>query len=122
MPRYHIEIDVECETMEQAEQVAAERLGPDEDYGFEYKWASEPLVTANPRGQRPNDGDGTPDYLQVFMAHESQIRVFKAWMESMGWELQQMPRFDMPAHHYTITHIMNPKNLDEILRKLRGGQ
>lgn len=29
-------VTVECDTAEQAEQVMAERIGPDEDYGFEY--------------------------------------------------------------------------------------
>jgi len=34
--RFHYGVTVVCETWEQAEQVMAERLGPDEDYGFDY--------------------------------------------------------------------------------------
>lgn len=30
-------VSVECETEEQAEEVMSERIGYDEDYGFEYK-------------------------------------------------------------------------------------
>ena len=34
--RYHAVVEVDCDTREQAEQVFAERLGYDEDYGFPY--------------------------------------------------------------------------------------
>lgn len=34
--RFHTTAHVECATKEQAGQVFAERLGPDEDYGFPY--------------------------------------------------------------------------------------
>lgn len=110
MPKFHIEIDVLCETVKQAEQIAAERLGHDEDYGFEYQWAGDALVTANPDGQRPNAGDGTPEGLQVYMIHDTQIQLFKQWVESHGWKLQEMPRFDIPAHHYTVTHGLMPND------------
>lgn len=36
MSAFTISVTVECETLEQAEQVAAERLSHDEDYGFDY--------------------------------------------------------------------------------------
>lgn len=36
--RYRITVDVFCSSLEEAEQVAGERLGPDEDYGFEYQF------------------------------------------------------------------------------------
>lgn len=41
MAAFTITVTVECETPEQAEQVAAERLNHDEDYGFDYElgWA-----------------------------------------------------------------------------------
>jgi hypothetical protein len=34
--RYHYTVSVETDTQEQANQVMAERLGYDEDYGFDY--------------------------------------------------------------------------------------
>lgn len=37
MPRYERTVVIECDTEEQAEIVLAERLGHDEDYGFEYQ-------------------------------------------------------------------------------------
>lgn len=37
MPKFLYQFTVECETVEQAERVVAERMGHDEDYGFEYK-------------------------------------------------------------------------------------
>ncbi|UOK18419.1 hypothetical protein SEA_BRUHMOMENT_103 [Arthrobacter phage BruhMoment] len=115
MPRFHIEIDVECKTIEQAEQVAAERLGPDEDYGFEYRWASEPLVTPNDHAPNPE----LDSCLQVFMVHDSVIKGFKAWLASHDLELQQIPRFDVPDHYYTRTHSIVPKNLSELLKGQR---
>ena len=110
MPRFHIEIDVECETLAEAEEYAERCLRPMP--GFKHVTLAEEgaLVTANPQGQRPNDGDGTPDYLQVFMVHAVQIELFKIWVEHHGWKLQEMPRFDMPAHHYTVTHGVNPSD------------
>ena len=36
MAKFMVPVYIECETPEQADQVAAERLGHDEDYGFEY--------------------------------------------------------------------------------------
>lgn len=36
MARYIYTVIVECDTAAQAEQVIAERLGTDEDYGFDY--------------------------------------------------------------------------------------
>lgn len=36
MPDFTLTVTIECDTIEQAQQVAAERLGHDEDYGFEY--------------------------------------------------------------------------------------
>jgi hypothetical protein len=37
MPKFHWDIEVECDTEAQAEQVIAERLSHDEDYGFDYR-------------------------------------------------------------------------------------
>jgi hypothetical protein len=36
MPTFTVTVTIDCETEEQAHQVAAERLSHDEDYGFEY--------------------------------------------------------------------------------------
>ena len=36
MTKFAFVVTVECETLDQAEQVVVERLGYDEDYGFEY--------------------------------------------------------------------------------------
>ena len=36
MTRYHFTVSVECDTQEQANQVMAERLQHEEDYGFDY--------------------------------------------------------------------------------------
>jgi hypothetical protein len=36
MPEYKFMVTVECDTKEEADQVMGERLGCDEDYGFEY--------------------------------------------------------------------------------------
>lgn len=36
MKDYFYIVTVTCETSEEADQVMAERIGPDEDYGFEY--------------------------------------------------------------------------------------
>ena len=41
MAQFKISVLVECETLEQAEQVAAERIGYDEDYGFEYRFGAD---------------------------------------------------------------------------------
>lgn len=39
-------VEVECQTPEQADEVMQERIGYDEDYGFEYQidWHTEPTV------------------------------------------------------------------------------
>jgi hypothetical protein len=37
MPKFTAVVIVECETEEQANQVLAERLAHDEDYGFDYE-------------------------------------------------------------------------------------
>lgn len=37
MSTFHFTVVVECDTMEQAEQVASERINYDEDYGFPYR-------------------------------------------------------------------------------------
>lgn len=41
MPKFKITVEVTCDTIEQASQVASERLGYDEDYGFEYRFGNE---------------------------------------------------------------------------------
>lgn len=38
MASFRITVEIECDTLEQAEQVGAERLGYDEDYGFDYQF------------------------------------------------------------------------------------
>lgn len=116
-PRFHIEIDVYCETLEQAEQVAAERLGHDEDYGFEYRFG-ETHVNPNPEGQLPN-GPNDPETLQVFFAHRAVIDAFRSWVAGHGWQLGRLPRFDEPAHHYIPTHIITPS--DAAMRAVRPG-
>jgi hypothetical protein len=35
--RYIATVIIECDTLDQATTVLAERLGPDEDYGFPYR-------------------------------------------------------------------------------------
>jgi hypothetical protein len=35
--RFAFVVNIDCETLEQAQQVMAERLGHDEDYGFKYR-------------------------------------------------------------------------------------
>ena len=37
MNEYHFVVTVTCETRKQAEEVLAERIGYDEDYGFRYE-------------------------------------------------------------------------------------
>ena len=37
MPKFSFNVEVECDTLEEAQQVAAERMGYDEDLGFEYR-------------------------------------------------------------------------------------
>lgn len=37
MARFTVQVEIDCDTLEEAEQVIAERIGPDEDYGFEYQ-------------------------------------------------------------------------------------
>ena len=44
---YRITVDVICASLEEAEQVAAERLGPDEDYGFEYQFTPHTVTPLN---------------------------------------------------------------------------
>ena len=35
--RFYFDVCVDTDTQEHAEQVMCERLGPDEDYGFDYQ-------------------------------------------------------------------------------------
>lgn len=37
MPRFTFKVEVDCNSLEDARCVMAERLDPDEDYGFPYK-------------------------------------------------------------------------------------
>lgn len=37
MPKFSFNVEVECDTLEEAEQVAAERMGYDEELGFDYR-------------------------------------------------------------------------------------
>lgn len=105
MPRFHIEIDVECDTLQEAEEWANRRLV--QSPGFRHVIVSEegPLVTDNPKGQRPNLEDR---YLQVFIVHDQMIAAFQEWVTAHGWVLQEQPRFDMPATHYVVTHHIVP--------------
>lgn len=48
MTRYLIAQLVEARSLEDAETVAAERLGHDEDYGFPYRWAGLTVSVAEP--------------------------------------------------------------------------
>lgn len=36
MPKFEFTVSVECDTAEQATTVMTERIGPDEEYGFNY--------------------------------------------------------------------------------------
>jgi hypothetical protein len=45
MARFRIAVTVECDTIEQAEEVANERLGYDEDYGFPYQFGFEEVTS-----------------------------------------------------------------------------
>ena len=51
MSVYTYTVQVVCDTQEQADQVMAERLGPDEDYGFTYQvmYRFDFLVHTTPR-------------------------------------------------------------------------
>ena len=42
--KYKFNVEVDCETIDEAHQVMAERLDPDEDYGFKYRvdWFQDP--------------------------------------------------------------------------------
>lgn len=113
--KFHIEIDVECDTQEEAEEWAERRLI--EIAGFRVTPDTDgPLVT-------PNDHTSTDpaldSCLQVFMVHDSVIQGFKAWLESRNLELHQIPRFGVPDHYYTRTHSIVPKNLDQLMKGMR---
>lgn len=49
MPKFQVMVTVDCETLEQAQQVAAERLSHDEDYGFEYRLDYGTVEEASPQ-------------------------------------------------------------------------
>jgi hypothetical protein len=109
MPRFHIETDVECETLEEAEEYAKRCLRQLPGFKHITLLDEEPLVTANPKGNLPA---GDPDYLQVMLVHPQMIAEFQLWVQAhSNWALRQMPRFDMPAHHYTVTHHIAPKEM-----------
>lgn len=36
MARFTVQVEIDCDTLAQAQQVIAERISPDEDYGFDY--------------------------------------------------------------------------------------
>lgn len=103
--KYRIEVDVMCQTLDQARQVAAERLGHDEDYGFEYRFGEEE-VTVN--SGKPDPEEDT--YLQVFMVHDLQIQMFRRWVTENGWQLRPVPRFGEPDQYYTKTHHVMPND------------
>lgn len=112
MPRFHIEIDVECETQQEAEAwadalttVADTSEVTPSDEGW--------LVTENPRGQLPG-GPIPPEFLQVMFAHGQVIDAFKQWLAGQGMVLRKIPRFDEPAHHYVPTHFITPN--DHVMR------
>lgn len=44
MAQFDLTVRINCDTIEEAEQVAAERLGYDEDYGFAYQFGEETVV------------------------------------------------------------------------------
>ena len=69
MTAFAFVVTVECETLSQAHQVMAERIGPDEDYGFDYRigwnapstadveeWDAE--AVANEAWSQPSPTDG----------------------------------------------------------------
>jgi len=50
------------------------------------------------------------------MAHADVIEGFKQWVDANGWELQLIPRFGESDDTYVPTHIIVPKNLDQLMR------
>lgn len=107
MARFHIETDVECNTLDEADEYAQRVLRPLPGFGHITLAEEGPLVTANPKGNLPA---GDPDYLQVMMVHAEMIALFQEWVAFHGWVLAQIPRFDEPAHHYTVTHNIMPND------------
>ena len=53
-------VTVTCETQEEADQVMVERIGPDEDYGFEYSIDWQYSHKDDPRDWIP-EGDDCPE-------------------------------------------------------------
>lgn len=56
------------------------------------------------------------EFLQVYMV-EPVIERFKQWVNEQGWELSPIPRFGESDETYVKTHIIVPKNLDQLLRR-----
>lgn len=88
---YVASVTIEAETLENAKQVLAERLGYDEDYGFLYtlKYDDPQLI-----GKNPSEGE---DILRYHTCHieiglkgnNRVIRTQPRFWESVNWELSR---------------------------------
>ena len=89
--RYITSVTIEAETLENAEQVLAERLGYDEDYGFPYT-----LTYGDPQpiGKNPSTNEGILRYhtchIEIgFKGNNRVIRTQPQFWESVKRELDR---------------------------------
>lgn len=69
----------------------------------------------------PRSRDENGEFIQVFMAHEEVMSRFERFLEENGWELSRIPRFDETSDDYVETHIIVPKNLDQLMKERASG-
>ena len=94
MDNYTFTVIVTCETAEEAEQVMAERLDPDEDYGFPYIVQYAANVTAVERKRSRKHHKAEPE--------DPMTAGFSACVHC-GLEVQRVPGGNGPTWVHSLT-------------------